>query len=396
MANSTNAYQPTFYAQEALLHLEQALGMASRVHRGYDEERRSANFGQTISIRKPSSFVTQEGGTGTTPGLYTETVDITLNNWREVKFAVTDKELAYGGQKLVDDHIAPAAYALANYVDQQLTALYTCVPWGYDCAGTPTESDILGSRKLLRDNAGALVDMGNVHFAIDSVLEAAFLGRDVFHSAAVAGREQGTEALLHGSLGERFGVEHFVNQNLPTHTSGTLVSAGTDTAGALAADAAKGATSVSLEDFSESETLAAGDSFVIEGHTQRYVVTGSVTLSSGSASDVSISPPLAQDYASGAVVTFSDGSGSSVHADSYYANLMFHRNAFALAFAPLPEIGDGAGANMSVVTHPQSGISVRSRLAYDDATAAVNVTLDVLFGVACLDGNLAVVLRRDK
>ena len=396
MANSTNAYQPTFYAQEALLHLEQALGMASRVHRGYDEERRSASFGQTISIRKPSSFETQEGGTGTTPGLSTESIDITLSNWREVKFAVTDRELAYGGQKLVDDHIAPAAYALANYVDRQLTSLYRYVPWCYDCASTPTESDILGTRKLLRDNAGALVDMGNVHFAIDSVMEAALLGRDVFHSAAVTGREQGTEALLHGSLGERFGVEHFVNQNLPTHSSGTLVSSGTDTAGTLSADAAKGATSISLADFSESETLAAGDSFVIEGNTQRYVVTSSVTLSSGAASDVPVSPPLVQDYDADAVVTFDNGSSSSVHADSFYANLMFHRNAFALAFAPLPEIGDGAGANMSVVTHPQTGISVRSRLAYDDASAAVNVTLDVLFGVACLDGNLAVVLRRDN
>ena len=114
MGNSLTAYQPTFYAQEALIHLEKALGMAVRVHRGYDEERRSANLGQSITIRRPGSFSTQAGGTGSTPDLQAESVTIALDNWREVKFAVTDKELAYGGERLVDEHIAPAAYALAS------------------------------------------------------------------------------------------------------------------------------------------------------------------------------------------------------------------------------------------------------------------------------------------
>ncbi len=394
MSNLLTAYQPTFYAQEALLHLEKALGMAVRVHRGYDAERQSASLGQSITIRRPGSFTTQNGGSGATPDLATDTVTMTLGNWREVKFAVTDKELAYGGERLVDEHIAPAAYALASYVDAQLTGLYRQIPWRMDCAAAPTEADVLSTRKVLRDNAGALMDMGNVHFAIDSELEAAFLSRDVFHSAAVAGSAS-TAALLQGSLGARFGVEHFVNQNLPVHTSGTVVSAGTDCAGILDGDHHKGAGIVSLDGLSESETLKAGDSFVIAGNSQRYVVLEDATLTSGANAQVNVFPHLVQDYDDASVVTFDNGAASGVHADQYHANIMFHRNAFALAFAPLPEIGDGAGANMAVVTDPQTGISLRSRLAYIDATATVNVTLDVLFGVACLDPNLAVVLRRD-
>jgi len=396
MANLLSAYQPTFYAQEALIHLEKALGMATRVHRGYDAERKSANIGQTISIRRPSGFTTQPGGTGATPDLRTETVDIALNNWREVKFAVTDKELAYGGQRLVDDHIAPAAYALASYVDQQLANHAKYVPWVYDCASPATEADILGGRKILRNNAGSLVDMGNVHFAIDPELEAAFLNRDVFHSASVAGDLNSQDALLRGSLGVRFGVEHFVNQNLPTHSSGTLVSIGDDVALALNGAHTKSATSISLKDGSGVETLVAGDTFVIAGNTQRYVVNSNVALVAGANANVSAFPALVQDYGADSVVTFENGAANGNHAASYYANLMFHRNAFALGFAPLPEIGDGAGANMSVITDPKSGLSIRSRLAYIDATATVNITLDILFGVACLDPNLAVILRRDK
>ncbi len=395
MPNVLTAYQPTFYAQEALLHLEKALGMATRVHRGYDAERRSANLGQTISIRRPGSFTTQAGGAGTTPDILSETVDISLDNWREVKFALTDQELAYAGQRLVDEHIAPAAYALASYVDQQLTALYRYVPWAFNCAASATEADILGTRKILRNNAGALVDMGNVHFALDAELEAAFLGRDIFHSAAVAGGQAGADALLLGSMGTRFGVEHFVNQNLPTHSSGSVVSTGTDVAGALNGNHSKGASSISIQDLNTTQTLKTGDTFVIAGHEQRYVLTGDVTLVAGAHAAVPVFPALVQNYATGSVVTFEDGSQAAIHADAYHANLMFHRNAFALAFAPLPDIGDGAGANMAVVTDPATGISIRSRLAYIDASATVNVTLDILFGVACLDPNLAVILRRD-
>lgn len=394
MGNSLTAYQPTFYAQEALLHLEKALGMATRVHRGYDAERRSANLGQSISIRRPGSFATQAGGTGNTPDLQADSVTISLNNWREVKFAVTDKELAYGGERLVDEHIAPAAYALASYVDAQLTGLYKNIPWQVDCAAPPTEADILATRKVLRTNAGALVDAGNVHFAIDGELEAAFLARDVFHSAAVAGANS-ADALYLGSLGTRFGVEHFVNQNLPEHASGSVVAAGSDTAGSLNGDHLKGATTISIADFSGAENLAAGDGFTIAGHTQRYVVAEDASLTSGANAQVGVYPPLVQNYADGSAVSFDDGSAADVHADNYHANLMFHRNAFALAFAPLPEIGDGAGANMAVISDPSTGLSIRSRLAYIDASATVNVTLDVLFGVACLDPNLAVVLRRD-
>jgi hypothetical protein len=396
MSNQLSAYQPTFYAQEALLHLEKALGMATRVHRGYDAERRSASIGQSISIRRPSGFSTQPGGAGAAPDLSADSVSITLDNWREVKFAITDKELAYGGQRLVDEHIAPAAYALAAYVDLQLTGLAARIPWAYDCATPATEADILGGRKILRNNAGALVDLGNVHFAIDPELEAAFLSRDVFHSAAVAGALNSQDALLRGSLGVRFGVEHFVNQNLPSHASGTLVSAGTDTAGALNGAHAKGAGAVSLAGFTGAQTLAAGDSFAIAGHAQRYSVAADAALTDGANASVPVFPALVQDYETGALVTFENGAASGCHADSYAANVLFHRNAFALAFAPLPEIGDGAGANMSVITDPKSGISIRSRLAYIDATATVNVTLDVLFGAACLDPNLAVILRRAK
>ena len=114
----------------------------------------------------------------------------------------------------------------------------------------------------------------------------------------------------------------------------------------------------------------------------------------GGAVTLSIWPQLAAAVTSGAVVTF-ETADSTNFCDSYYANLMFHRNAFAIALAPLPDLGNNAGARMAVATDPRTGLSLRSRLAYDDTNAKVLITLDVLFGVKCLDPNLAVVARRN-
>ena len=74
-------YNPIFYANEALQHLEKALGMAARVHRGYDAERRSFGKGDTINIRTPQTFTVQNAP-GTKEGLETETTSLVLNQWK--------------------------------------------------------------------------------------------------------------------------------------------------------------------------------------------------------------------------------------------------------------------------------------------------------------------------
>jgi len=400
MPNTIDPYNPIFYAQEALIVLEDALGMAARVHRGYDAERKSANKGDTIQISKPGTFTTAVGGNGSTvQDLEPTSIDMTLDNWREVKFGLTDKELAYTTEKIISDHLSPATYALAHYIETTLTNLYQKVPWSFDIAASPGADDIVDARKVLRDNAGTIVDSDMIHFGIDSTMEAAFLKSEVFHAARIAGADANKQALLNGSLGERFGCEHFVQQTLAQHTSGTVVSVASDLVGVVTGAHAKGVSSLlvgSLEagdSSSVTKTLKAGDSFVIAGDTQRYTVTEDVVLSAGVAT-LAIWPKLAVAMSGSEVITF-ETADSTNYADSYYPNLMFHRNAFALALAPLPDLGNNAGARMAVATDPRTGLSIRSRLAYDDSYAKVLITLDVLFGVKCLDPNLAVVARRN-
>ena len=400
MANTIDPYNPIFYAQEGLMVLENALGMARRIYMGYDSERKSANKGDTIQIPKPGTFSTTTGGTSTTANLTPSSIDLEVDTWKQVKFGLTDKELAFTTEKIIRDHISPAVYALALDIETSLTNLYKDIPWSYNAASTPGSADIINTRKILRDNAGGLVDTDMVHFGIDSTLEASFLNAEIFHAARIAGDGNNEQALMNGSLGTRFGAEHFVQQTLASHTSGTAISNKADVAGTLNGNHAKGATTLTVQAFfidsssgKTDETLVAGDSLVIAGNTQRYAVTANATLTGGAAS-LTITPPLVQAYSTGAVVTL-ESANSTNFADAYYVNLMFHRNAFAMALAPLPDLGNNAGAKMAVITDPRTGLSMRSRLGYDDDLATVKITLDALYGVKTLDPNLAVVCRRN-
>ncbi|HBG77493.1 MAG TPA: hypothetical protein DDW84_01405 [Phycisphaerales bacterium] len=375
MTQSLGIYDPIFYAQEALIQLEKALGMAGRVHRGYDAERKAFGKGQTVSIRKPSTF-TAENAPSSAQDLETESVDITLDQWKEVKFSLTDKELAWSDERIISEHIRPAAIALADNIDQALCAKYKDIPWYYDLAnnGSTALSDITGVYKVLFDNKVPVSDIGNLHYMVDGNLQLGLQGLTAFNQAATAG-QAGLETLMRGSLGTKFGMEIFANQNVPLHTGGVCA----DVAGALNANAAKGATSIVVKSITNGGTFKAGDSLVITGDTQRYAITADATVDT--TVTLSITPPLKAAALADAVV--------DLRIDTHRANLAFHRNAFALATAPLSEMGAELGAKIATITDPITGLAIRSRIFYVGDSSAVKVALDILYGVKTLDPNLA-------
>lgn len=73
-------------------------------------------------------------------------------------------------------------------------------------------------------------------------------------------------------------------------------------------------------------------------------------------------------------------------------NLAFHPGAIILAMRGLPDAPAGSGAQTSVVHDPDSGLSLRATIAYNAANLGVQVTIDVLYGVAKLRNEKAVVV----
>lgn len=401
MSNTLGNYNPTFFANEALIQLYKALGMAGRVHRGAEDERNSTGrqLGDVINLRRPTHFTAAEhvAGTGTSAqDVVGENVQIQLNQHQEVKFKLSDKELAYTSERIIDEHIRPAAYALADKIDQDLHALGTKVGPKAFVSGTASSAFITGPRKVLRNNE-VPID-GNIHYLIDSGMEAAFLDLGIFHEARITGEGQNGAALMNGTLGQRFGVEVFASQNADVDVSALSSTAtksdGTgDNVGAIdnGAGYAANVGTITVDNFTLIETVQVGDTFGIAGDPTTYVLTAATTFAAG-AGNLTFYPALRSNVADNAVITFN--LLDSIEEAANVRNLMFHRNAFALAFAPLPMTGDGKGAMIDTVTDTETGLSLRARMYYDGDTATNYIALDALYGTQVLDGQLGAQVKR--
>ena len=376
--NVLSIYDPYFYANEGLIALEASLGMAARVHRGYDKESKAK--GSTIEIRRPGTFVAQDAPSSD-QNVEASGIEMKLDYWKEVKFSLTDKELTFTGQEIITDHIRPAVYALAKDIDTRLNALADFVPWHVDAQAVTSIDDLTGVSQVMFENKVPMDD-GNLSLEVGSTLRAGF--QKLFANNNLAGGSA-REVLKTGHIGNWLGFEIFGNQNVGSHVKGTC----SVTALAINGAFAKGATTINLDAAAVTGTLVFGDSFAITGDGQRYVVVNSapVTASGNAFTGVQVYPPLAQDVADNAVVT--------VSLMNFTNNLAFHSHAFALGMAPLSDIGEKLGnAKVASVVDQRSGLAMRSRIWYAPDASAVKVALDVLYGVKCLDGNLACRLRK--
>ena len=73
-------------------------------------------------------------------------------------------------------------------------------------------------------------------------------------------------------------------------------------------------------------------------------------------------------------------------------NLAFDPGAVIMAMRGLPDAPAGSGAQTSVVNDAVSGLSLRCTIAYNASNLGVQVTIDVLYGVAKLRNEKAVVV----
>jgi hypothetical protein len=374
MANVLGPYDPISYAQTALMHLKKTLGFGARVYRGYDKA--PAEKGSVITLRRPQSYAATAMPATATP-LAPETVQISLTEHWGVTIELTDKEFAYTKEQIIEEQISPMSYAVSNKIDQLLNGLYKFVPWSNQVASTLAVADITAARKVLSTN-GVPMNDGRISLALSPTLMKEALDLAAFTQHQGSG-QQGADAQQSGVLGPRYGMSPFENQNAPTHTSG--VSA--DATGALTANADVGATSIAIDSVTSGGTFKAGDHLLIAGDPQRYAITANVTATGGAAT-LSISPALKVAAPSTTVVTITlDGAGTGKE-----VSLAFHRDAFALAMAVLPD--NLPGIQVFSARDEQAGLSLRVRRWTDGNNAKQYLGVDALFGVACLNGNLAV------
>lgn len=383
MANQLGNYSPLFYAQEGLIQLEKALGMAARVHRGYDRERRTFNKGSRIEIRRPSTFTALDAPSDA-QDVNTGMVSIHLNQWKEVKFKITDQEYAYTGEQIIAEHIRPAAYALADKIDRDLCGMALDV--GHTVTYAGTTADIAGAKKKLFDAGVPIDDVANNHYMFDGTAQMAYEQLQAFAQYQGAA-ELGVNTQLRGQLGVRYNFQHFANQNVIP----SAVPAVVDGAGAVNQPTEyltgidgypAGATEIALDGLGATETYYRGQVVSFDGHTGQYTLAANATAVGGAVT-ITLTGPLQEAIADGEAVTIA--SNGNVLAE----NLAFHTNFAALAFAKLPDRAREMGALVESVQDPKTGLALRARMYYVGNSSEVHVALDALYGYEVLDGNMA-------
>ena len=399
-------------AKEALMHLDNNLVFAKQVFRGYENDfSKKVNgyeVGETISIRRPTDFTVRTNATMSTQDVTEGKLALTVNQRRGVDFEFTSQDLPQKIGELGERVIKPAMIQLANSVDTFVAGLYSSVPNWVGTSGQTVNSfgdfakapERLDEMAVPQDTRAAILSPAD-HWAL--------LGSQT--SLYIQDAAKG--AYRKGSLGEIGGVDTFMSQNVLTHTAGTRTNAAVDasiTTSTITYSAVKDTMTqtIHMDGLGTTKTINKGDVFTIADvyavnpvtkaalpFLKQFVVTTDVSsdaVTTGDA-DVVVYPALIwtgafQNVAvtSGVtdlndkVVTWVQAAGAADR-----QNIVFHKNAFALAMVPLVS---PPGA-VDVSRQSYKGTSVRIIPVYDGTNDISKWRCDILFGGTAIDPRLA-------
>jgi len=203
---------PDIIAREALMVLRNNAVMAGLVHRDYSDEF-VAGVGDTVTIRKPAKFQANEfNGSISVQDAQESGIAVKMDKLLDVSFAVTSKQLSMDIADFSKQLLVPAMQAFRDKIDNYLIkAAADAVEQNvsYTSGTDNIRNKVVDARKYLTDAAAPLE---NRYFVYGSGIEADLLKTDLFLSADKVG-DEGT-ALREASLGRKFGMDFFADQNI--------------------------------------------------------------------------------------------------------------------------------------------------------------------------------------
>lgn len=398
-------------AAEAVTILDNELVMAKQVFRGYEDDfSKKVNgykVGETISIRKPTDFIVRDGAVMDVQDVTEGKTTITVNKRKGIDFKFSSQDLTLNIAELSERVIKPAMVQLANQVDTDVMALYKQVPsW----VGTPGE--VVNSYTDFAKAPERLDEYAIPQDARSAVLSPQDHWGLLGSQTALYMQDVAKGAYRKGSLGMIGGIDTYMSQNVPTHTTGNF--AGTVlidqalTTSTTTYDAIKDTNvqTIHMDGFTTAAAVVkAGDVFTIAGvwavnpvtkarlpFLKQFTVTADATMASNEG-DLIVSPALIW---TGAFQNVSIDSGTTdlnnaavtfvgTQSTNYRQNMVFHKNAFALVTVPLVS---PPGA-VEVARKSYKGLNVRVIPVYDGVNDESAWRLDILYGTKAIDQRLA-------
>lgn len=387
-------------AAEALRILDNNLVMAKQVYRDYESEfNKSVNgykVGSSISIRRPTDFTVRDGATADIQDVVEGSTTIAIDKQKGIDFRFTSSDMTLKIEDLSERVIAPAMIQLANQVDKDLMALYKYVPNWVGTAGQTVNSftDFALAPRRLDETA---VPQDNRSSVLSPADHWGLLGSQT----ALYIQDAAKGAYRQGSLGMIGGVDTYMSQNVPSHTVGADVS-GTVDQSVVSTTVTYSSVKDTMQQTitTSSVNMNPGDVFTIADVTEVNPVTKAstgvakqFTCISYSSNSLVFYPAIIWD---GAFQNASIASGTTdlntktitvigTAGTAYAQNMVFHKNAFALAMVPM-ELPAGA---VNPVRKSYKGLSVRMIPYYDGTNDVNNYRLDILYGVKAIDPRLA-------
>jgi hypothetical protein len=373
--NTTTSVVNTIFAG-ALMALREMSVMPRYVNRQYESEA-GAPY-SAIDVPIPSalsaSAVTPSYVPPDDDGISPSKVTLTLDKWYETAFFVNDKEVQEIARGVVDGQLSEAVRGLANQVDSDILALYKGVyGWGGVAGTTPFANDMsefLTARAAL---SRQLAPKDPRYCVMDEDAEANISALRLLLDRAMRGE---TTTLQTGEIGKLYNVLFAMDNNMPTHTSGTYTTGYT-------VDGAHATTGVKSIDVTGGAlgTLVEGDVITFAGHDQTYTLTAAGTGGS-TVTAIAIEPGLQVALAGSEAITLKA---------SHTVNLLFHRDAFALAARPMEAsdpfgLANKGGIRRSVMD-PVSGLSLTMEITRQHYRT--RVALSSLYGVQLVRRELA-------
>ena len=365
---------PQLLAQGLVTLRENAI-MPRLVNASYSAQ--AAEQGSSIDIPVPAAItaapVTPSYADPNDSGIVPSKVTLSLDQWKEAPFFMTDKEMMEVMAGTIPMQAAEAVKALANDVDAYLLGLYKGVFSAVGSAGTtPFATDVTVATSARKFLNAYLAPMTDRRFVFNPDVEANALGLRAFQDVAWTGDARG---INEGQIIRKLGFDWHLDQNVKEHTSGTVATSfavKTSTAHDI------GRTTLTTTTGGNAD-LKVGDLLTIAGHSQTYTVTEAAARTGGGDLPVKIAPGLRVALVGAEAITI---------IGNHAANLAFHRDAIAFANRPLVDSAEGLGNQIMSAQDPVSGLTLR--LEVSRQYKRTRWSFDILYGAKLVRPELAV------
>lgn len=330
----------------------------------------------TRAVKTAESDVTSYTGnynTFTTPD--SDEFSLIMNKQEYIQFKIDKADQRFALPDLVQQHFVPRLHSLIDKINSDVKAEALKFEAAFaDINGNATvldDADLREARRILKArkywNEGAIG-------VLSPDAEADLLGLNLFHQANTRGS---ADIQLSGSMGSAFGFDFYVDNNGSSHTAATITDA------VVAANAAIGATTITIDDGSAGDatvSLSAGDViyFGSANSTDDFY-----TVVSQTATVLTIAEPLRKAVLDNATINAVPLATSGTN------EFFYDPRAISLVTAVMGNVDAGNGGVRRAAGFEPSN-RVNYTLTVEETKSGADILIEVLYGTKLFYPDLGV------